>query len=132
MTKLLSLVDGTLVDVAPVADLVISHDQDLLTHAPTLSGVKVIRLSLPGFKDGRAFSQASLLRQRYAFSGEIRMAGHVLPDQAHYLRRVGVDAVELESTDRLDDFRQALDSYRLGYQRAVVGDPAFVLRATAR
>ncbi|NRA28907.1 MAG: DUF934 domain-containing protein [Parvularculaceae bacterium] len=132
MSKLLSLIDGALLDLAPEADLVIAHDQDLLAAAPSLDGVKVIRLNLPTFKDGRAFSQASLLRQRYGFEGEIRISGHVVPDQAHYLRRTGVDAVELEGTDRVDDFRHALGAYRYGYQRAVNGKVAFEQRSAAQ
>lgn len=56
---------------------------------------EVVVLRFPKFNDGRGFSQARLLRDRYAFEGEIRAAGHVIRDQFLHLQRCGVDAVEV-------------------------------------
>ncbi|MEM6913951.1 MAG: DUF934 domain-containing protein [Pseudomonadota bacterium] len=75
MIKLLNLSDGSLID-APTDDVLdLAHDQDIMTDAPVLDGVAVVRLVFPKFKDGRAFSQARVLRTRYGFKGEIRASG---------------------------------------------------------
>jgi len=132
MTKLLSLLDGSLMDLAPEPDLTFGQDHDLVADVPDLEGVQVIQLVLPTFKDGRAFSQAALLRQRYGFEGEIRASGHVIPDQAYHLIRTGFDSVELTGSERVEDFRRALSSYSHNYQRAVRGAVAFDLRGGAK
>ncbi|MEM7739239.1 MAG: DUF934 domain-containing protein [Pseudomonadota bacterium] len=128
MIKLLNLSDGSLID-APTDDVLdLAHDQDIMTDAPALDGVAVVRLVFPKFKDGRAFSQARVLRTRYGFKGEIRASGDLLPDQAAYARRVGIDTVEDVNDGRLDDFRFALSAYRFVYQPAEEGTPAHRLR----
>ncbi|MEO1042252.1 MAG: DUF934 domain-containing protein [Pseudomonadota bacterium] len=129
MTKLLKLSDGTLID-APTDDVLdVAHDQDLMTAAPALDGVRVVRLAFPKFRDGRAFSQARVLRTRYGFQGEIRASGDLLPDQAAFARRVGIDTVEGINEKRLEDFRFALDAFRYAYQPAEDGAPAHRLRS---
>ncbi len=52
----------------------------------------VIAVNFPKFVDGRAYSTASLLRQRYHYQGELRAVGDVLHDQLFFMRRVGFDA----------------------------------------
>ncbi len=52
----------------------------------------VIGVNFPGFMDGRAFSTAHILRQRYGFTGELRAVGNFIRDQLCYLRRCGVNA----------------------------------------
>ncbi|MEM0927753.1 MAG: DUF934 domain-containing protein [Pseudomonadota bacterium] len=128
MTKLLRLSDGAMVD-APVGDVLdIAHDQDIMAEAPALDGVAAVRLIFPKFKDGRAFSQARVLRTRYGFTGEIRASGDLLPDQAAFARRVGIDTVEDIKAERLEDFHFALKAYRFAYQPAEHGAPAHSLR----
>lgn len=78
--------------------LLIPADQDLAELASELACFSLIAIHIPTFVDGRAYSLAKLLRERYLYSGEVRAVGDVLPDQAHYLTRVGFDALEL--TDR--------------------------------
>lgn len=128
MPKLLRLSDAAVIDVAPAAGLEIASDTDLLREPPSLDGVSVVRLDFPKFKDGRAFTQARVLRQRHGFEGEIRVGGHVLPDQASYLRRLGADTIELDDETRLEDFRFSLEVYRYAYQRPSEDAPAFELR----
>ncbi|MEM1379851.1 MAG: DUF934 domain-containing protein [Pseudomonadota bacterium] len=122
MPKLLDLNSGQLMDLVPEADLVIAHDRDLVAEPPELEGVRIIELKLPQFKDGRAFSQARLLRSRFGFTGELRAAGHPIPDQAFALRRVGFDSVELVDAARAEAFRMGLKAYRFAYQRSVNGE----------
>jgi uncharacterized protein (DUF934 family) len=56
----------------------------------------VIAVNFPKFVDGRGYSSASLLRQRYRYQGELRAVGDVLHDQIFYLQRVGFDAYALK------------------------------------
>ncbi|MEM9839429.1 MAG: DUF934 domain-containing protein [Pseudomonadota bacterium] len=121
MAKLLQLETGAVVDVAPEADLALTEDQDLMASPIELEGVRTIALHFPKFKDGRAFSQALILRQHFGFSGELRAVGNVIPDQALYLRRVGFDVVEIEDTARVGAFQDALKCYRYAYQQSVSG-----------
>ena len=132
MTKLLRLTDGGLVDAPDGVTLDIAHDHDIMTDAPSLDGVSVVRLLFPKFKDGRAFTQARVLRTRYGFEGEIRASGELLPDQAAFARRVGVDTVEDPKTERLEDFRFALTAFRYAYQSSEHGEPAHRLRGGAQ
>lgn len=131
MPKLLRLEGKALVDLAPEADLAIASDADLLREAPALAGVRVVRVELPKFKDGRAFTQIRLLRQRYGFKGEIRVGGHVIPDQVGMLYRLGADSVEVTNEARVSDMRKALTAYRFAYQRTVRDEPASALRGCA-
>jgi uncharacterized protein (DUF934 family) len=63
--------------------------------AADLSRFALIALSFPKFSDGRAFSTARLLREKYGFAGELRAVGNVLADQITYMRRVGFDSYEV-------------------------------------
>ena len=75
--------------------------------AADLTGITRIDLHFPKFTDGRAYSQARLLRQRRQFSGEIRATGDVLIDQLVHLARCGFDvAVLKEGVDAADAQRQ--------------------------
>ena len=67
----------------------IANDADPRTLA--LDGVHRIELNFPKFTDGRAFSQAFLLRRRLGFTGEIRATGDVLIDQLVQMQRTGFD-----------------------------------------
>ncbi len=57
--------------------------------------IALVALHFPSFRDGRAYSQARLLRERYNFTGELRATGDVLRDQHLFLRRAGFDAFEV-------------------------------------
>jgi uncharacterized protein (DUF934 family) len=57
----------------------------------------VIAINFPKFVDGRGYSTASLLRQRYHYQGELRAVGDVLHDQLFYMQRVGFDAYALKA-----------------------------------
>ena len=94
--------------------LELANDADPL--AQDLSGVTRIDLHFPKFTDGRAYSQARLLRQRLKFTGEIRATGDVLIDQLVQMARCGFDvAVLREGVDAADAQRQ-FDRFRAFYQ----------------
>lgn len=56
----------------------------------------LIKLNFPVFKDGRAYSYARMLRQRYGYSRELRATGNVLRSQLQFMHRVGFDAYEVD------------------------------------
>lgn len=62
---------------------------------PWLGRLSLVALSFPTFADGRAFSTARLLRERYRFPGEIRAAGDVQIDRYQFMRQCGFDAFEI-------------------------------------
>jgi uncharacterized protein (DUF934 family) len=62
---------------------------------PDLARFSLIALAFPTFADGRAFSTARLLRDKYAYRGELRAVGNVLSDLIAFMRRVGFDSFEV-------------------------------------
>jgi len=76
----------------------------------------LIVVEMPYFKDGRAFSTARLLRERFGYKGEIRASGHILPDQALFLARCGVNSIEVKPQTRLEPYAEAFKEYTVGYQ----------------
>lgn len=131
MPMLLDLATGQL--EAPISDpdMELTHDTDVLSEDLDLTSVKVLSVELPKFKDGRAFTQVRVLRDRLGFEGEIRVIGHVIPDQAQMLARVGASTVLVQDEARAEDFRVALKAFRFAYQRSAIEKPAFSLRGGA-
>lgn len=80
----------------------------------------VIALNFPLFMDGRAFSSARLLRERYGFTGELRAVGNFIRDQLCYLRRCGVNAFAFANTEaNLDEAVKSLNDFQEYYQASV-------------
>lgn len=98
--------------------LAISNDANPLES--NLSGIKRIDLHFPKFTDGRAFSQAVMLRKRAGFTGEIRATGDVLVDQLQQMARSGFDVAELRADQDLAAGQRQLDRYDAFYQGDVV------------
>jgi len=63
---------------------------------PWLGHLALIALDFPKFRDGRAYSQARLLRETFGFRGTLRATGDVLRDQFHFLVRAGFDSFEVK------------------------------------
>ena len=82
--------------------LLIQPDEKVEEVAADLSRFAVIAVNFPKFVDGRGYSTASLLRQRYAYTGELRAVGDVLHDQLFFMQRVGFDAFALKDGKSLD------------------------------
>jgi uncharacterized protein (DUF934 family) len=80
----------------------------------------LIAVNFPLFMDGRAFSTARLLRERYAFKGELRAIGNVIRDQLCYLRRCGVNAFAFSNPDiKLEEALTSLNDFNEYYQASV-------------
>ena len=97
-----------------------------------LDGVERIDLNFPKFTDGRAFSQAFLLRRRLGFKGEIRATGDVLIDQLVQMQRSGFDVAVLREDQNLDFAQAQFDRYKAFYQGdAVAVQPHFAAEVVA-
>ena len=76
--------------------LLIQPDERVEDIAADLDYFIVIAVNFPKFVDGRGYSTASLLRQRYKYQGELRAVGDVLHDQLFFMQRVGFDSYALK------------------------------------
>jgi uncharacterized protein (DUF934 family) len=104
--------------------LEIANTEDPRTLA--LEGVTRIDLNFPKFTDGRAFSQAFLLRRRLDFKGEIRATGDVLIDQLVQMERTGFDVAVLREDQNLAYAQAQFERYKGFYQGdAVTVQPEF-------
>ncbi|MEY2804156.1 MAG: hypothetical protein RL657_1492 [Pseudomonadota bacterium] len=83
--------------------------------AVALDGVTCIELSLPKFTDGRAYSQARVLRRR-GFAGDIRATGDVLVDQLVQMQRCGFSSAVLRADQSMDTARRLLSTGLPNYQ----------------
>jgi uncharacterized protein (DUF934 family) len=87
---------------------------------PYVDRLAVIVLAFPNFKDGRGYSQARQLRERYKFAGELRATGQILRDQFLFLVRAGFDSLEVKKSADAEAFAATLARYSVFYQP--VGD----------
>jgi uncharacterized protein (DUF934 family) len=83
---------------------------------PFLGRLAVVALVFPGFRDGRAYSQARMLRERHGFKGEMRATGQVLRDQFVFMMRSGFDAFEVKKDSDADAFAEVARRYSVVYQ----------------
>jgi uncharacterized protein (DUF934 family) len=102
------------------------NDRKIAELAPHLERLALVALVFPTFRDGRAYSQARLIRERYRFRGELRATGQVLRDQFLFMLRAGFDAFEVTKDADAAAFAQAARRYSVFYQPTGDG------RATAR
>jgi uncharacterized protein (DUF934 family) len=91
--------------------------------AADLQHFAVVALEFPKFRDGRAYSYARLLRERYGFKGELRAVGEVLLEQLFFMLRTGFDVFDIQSADPLEDYRTALADFSVWYQPTADGRP---------
>jgi uncharacterized protein (DUF934 family) len=94
--------------------LSLANDADALLVS--LEGVERIELHFPKFTDGRAFSQAFLLRRRLGFQGDIRATGDVLIDQLLQMQRSGFSSAVLRADQDAGHAQRQLDRYSRFYQ----------------
>jgi uncharacterized protein (DUF934 family) len=86
---------------------------DLVAHLDRLA---VVALVFPTFRDGRAYSQARLLRERFGYRGELRATGQVLRDQFVFMLRAGFDAFDVKKQGDAEAFAQTAKRYSVFYQ----------------
>jgi uncharacterized protein (DUF934 family) len=113
---------------ADATALVIANDVSLSDIGDDLNGFSVIVLDFPKFTDGRAYSQARILRERYCYTGEIRARGEILRDQIHFMTRCGIDAFEFSGAEK-NQAEEALKEFSFVYQPAAdKSEPVWRLR----
>lgn len=94
-----------------------------------LPRIALVAVVFPKYRDGRSYSAARLLRERYGFEREIRAVGDVLREQAGFMVRVGIDAFEPADGSTPEQWAHAAHRQRHVYQRAADRrTPAFVER----
>ena len=98
------------------AGVVVPNDADIEALEPDLPRLAMIVLQFPKWVDGRAYSQARLLRSRLRFRGEVRATGEVLVDMLPLLHRTGFDAVQLRADQSLESSQRALRFFASHYQ----------------
>jgi uncharacterized protein (DUF934 family) len=86
--------------------------------AADLDRFALVVLSFPKFTDGRAYSQARLLRGRLGFKGELRADGEVLRDQLLFMQRCGIDAFAVGERAVAEDWLAAFREFDIFYQPA--------------
>jgi len=96
--------------------LVLNNTDDVLLQAEQIRAHKAVVLQFPKWTDGRAYSQAVLLRGRLRYAGEIRATGEVLADMLPLLQRCGFDAVQLRADQKLETAQRALGYFGNHYQ----------------
>jgi len=97
----------------------LAPQEDPAALAGDLDRLPLVAVSFPQFTDGRGFSTARLLRERYRFKGELRAVGDVLRDQLLFLGRCGFDAFALRDDQDAEAALAAFDDFTEAYQGGV-------------
>lgn len=98
------------------AGVIFPNDADIEELVPDLPRLDLVALQFPKWVDGRAYSQARLLRSRYRFKGQIRATGEVLVDMMPLLARTGFDAAALRGDQSREAAERALGFFPAFYQ----------------
>ncbi len=107
----------------------IEPDEAVEDLTPFLPRLAVVALSLPKFRDGRAFSSAHILRTRLGYTGQVRAVGEVLREQAGMMARCGFDAFEPSDGSSPEAWAKVVNRHRHVYQSAADHHvPAFARR----
>ena len=96
----------------------------------SLGGVARVEVNFPKFGDGRGYSIARLLRERYGYRGELRAVGHITRDLLFYLESCGFDAFELRAGEDPHEALASFEDFSEAYQTSVARpQPLFRRRA---
>ncbi len=96
--------------------------------AEDLGRLDLVALEFPKFSDGRPYSTARVLRERFGFEGELRAVGDVLLEQLHFMDRAGFDAFEIESEHAERDWQIAMADMSVWYQPTADRRPTAIVR----
>lgn len=104
---------------------------ELPEQIEALSELPLVAVDFPKFGDGRGFTSARLLRERYRYEGEVRAVGEVLRDQLFYMARCGFDSFALKAGKDIEGALDAFKDFSLSYQ-AAADDPRPLFRRVSR
>ncbi len=96
--------------------VIVPNDHDIEQIVPDLPKLALVVLQFPKWTDGRAYSQARLLRQRWRYTGQIRATGEVVVDMALLMARTGFDAAVLRADQKIEHAERALAFFPAHYQ----------------
>ncbi|AYN94202.1 DUF934 domain-containing protein [Pseudomonas sp. LTJR-52] len=97
----------------------LDSDEEPESIADSLEHFQVIAINFPAFTDGRGFSYARLLRERFGYKGELRAIGDVLQDQLFFMQRCGFDAYVIRADRDPEAALAGLDDFTVAYQSSV-------------
>ncbi|HMD58950.1 MAG TPA: DUF934 domain-containing protein, partial [Steroidobacteraceae bacterium] len=100
---------GTAVQLEP--------DEDIERLAPHLGNIALLVIHFPKNGEGRGFTQARMLRERYGYAGSMRASGPIKRDYLYLLARCGFDSFDLAPGENLTSAVTALDAFTVAYQR---------------
>lgn len=107
-------------DAASNHALHIANDTDPIALQADIANATVIDLHFPKFTDGRAYSQAALIRNRLGFVGELRATGDVLVDQLQLMQRTGFSTAVLREGQNMAAAERMLALFTDFYQGDVL------------
>lgn len=103
----------------PANALLLANTDDVLARADEIRRHEAVVLQFPKWTDGRAYSQAVLLRGRVRFAGAIVASGDVVADMAPLLQRCGFDGAQLRADQRIETAQRTLGHFDSHYQRTL-------------
>jgi len=108
----------------------LAPDDEPADLAGDLDKISLVGVDFPVFRDGRGYSTARLLRDRYGWTGELRAIGDVLRDQLNFMARCGFDAFAVRADKDIHDALRAFEEFSVKYQGAFdTPEPLFRRRA---
>jgi uncharacterized protein (DUF934 family) len=110
---------------------VVLHSDELPEQIQHLDRLPLIAIDFPKFGDGRGYTSARLLRERFGYKGELRAVGDVLRDQLFYMARCGIDSFALKAGKDIEGALAAFDDFSVAYQPAA-DDPRPLFRRVHR
>jgi len=110
--------DGLLSSNSRRVGVRVESNEEIEVLAYDLPRIAVVALAFPKFRDGRAYTSARLLRERFKYEGQIRAVGDVLQEQAGFMVRCGFDAFEPADGATPEAWTKAASRFRHVYQRA--------------
>ena len=114
----------------PALGLLLEPADDVATVAQELQHFALIAVRFPKFVDGRGYSTATLLRTRYAYTGDLRAVGDVLIDQLFFYQRCGFDSYALRDDKNVESALARLTPFPDRYQTSAdTPTPLFRRRA---
>jgi uncharacterized protein (DUF934 family) len=110
--------------------LLLQSDQEP-EQIQALEQLSLIAIEFPRFTDGRGYTSARLLRERFQFRGELRAVGDVLRDQLFYMARCGINSFALKAGKDVEGALEAFRDFSITYQ-AAADDPRPLFRRLQR
>lgn len=98
----------------------IESDENPEDLAPYIEQLSLVAINFPKFVDGRGYSYARILRDRFNYQGELRAIGDVLHDQLFYMKRCGFDSFAVREDKDIDVAKSGLEAFTEFYQAATV------------